>query len=169
MNKIDVDSAFEEGFTGKSAGPREYLDAPQKAAPSRKYTDMEFLTEDERAKKMSEGTKIFSFSDKELKEMDEMKEHLQKGYEEQFSYYNRGAPPTQKQKDHAEDAAIIAAAQKMMATQAFDKGGKSDWLTIRNYGVGADMSDAGDAAVQARQDNRPSRRAELIQRKRPAP
>ena len=199
MNKIDVDSAFEEGFRSgkptmedaaavkaraqdidddavrstlknnyrytssewKAKNPEgDYLEKNRFDAPN--YTVSPFIQiHPKRAQAPSKETKIFSFSNKELKEMDRIKGELQEDYEEKFSHFNRGKPLTQRQIDHAEDAAVMAAAQQMMETQAKDRGD--------NYGVGADMSDAGDAAEQALQDNRPSRRAEPIQRKRPAP
>lgn len=98
-----------------------------------------------------EDDKPLKFSDDELKEMDGHKATLEKGYLKQFSYYNRGKPPTDKQKDHTENAAAYAAASRMMAGQK-----KED-----NYDTRAEMSEVGDAAEQAIDDNRKSRRSKL--------
>ena len=184
MNETDVDNAFEEGFrSGKpdaataisrsaigllggaarikvpegyrytengnlehipggpvdptmrrERGEREYMDATSKGGPYVGYS---------------------SFSDKELKEMDKMKAGLQKGYEGQFLRFNRGEPLTQRQKDHAEDAAVMAAAREMMSKQAnaqlrLESGAAiaADEYPRKQIGI------VGDAAVRAVQDNR---------------
>lgn len=117
-----ADRAFEEGFTGKPA-------VADKAA--------------EQA-----GTAPLKFSDEELKAMDADKADLEKGYAKQFSHYNRGKPPTERQLEHAEHAATIVAAQRMMAAK-LDRDGRG-----QGYSEHADMVDVGDAAALAVEANR---------------